>query len=283
MSSEKLPAEKILGLSISDAVPHIFSKGTVFVAPSTALREIALFLIPLRELFVSGIVVMKENKPVGRIGPKHILEKVIEVGYQECLKLCAQDLMVGLPKIQILANFEIREVLEFFKDTKFGFCPIIRNDILAATVSTRDFLPLVSKMKLEQPVSTISSELIYTSSQISIENALRIILKKNIRKIAVKEKNTTKIVDDRSLLGYLFLWEFGKPNLVDTEIGVLPKSNVSELPSNTHISKVADELLIKDLPCHVYDDKIVTPWDLVMKTLGTFIVKTDVNDSVLLD
>ena len=58
---EHLDAEKILDLTIQDAFPHIFNKGTVYVAPDTPIRNIALFLIPLRELYTSGIVVMENN------------------------------------------------------------------------------------------------------------------------------------------------------------------------------------------------------------------------------
>lgn len=51
---EHLDAEEILDLTIQDAFPHIFNRGTVYVAPDTPIRNIALFLIPLRDLYTSG-------------------------------------------------------------------------------------------------------------------------------------------------------------------------------------------------------------------------------------
>lgn len=282
MSIENLPPEEIIDLPISKAVPHIFNRELVYVAPSTPIRNTALFLIPIRQLFMSGIVVMNEGKPIGKIGPKHILHQVLEVGYPQCMNVDAQNVMVSIER-EIKTNFCIGAVLEIFQKSKFGFHPIMRNDVLVATISTRDFLPIIVKMNIDEPVQTIASNLIYISSKISIENTLQIMFKKNLRKIAIKDAGTVKIVDDQSLLGYLFSWEKGKPNALDTEIGVLPKSNVAELEPDTTISIAAKTLLKNNLPCSINDDKIVTPWDLVMKVFGAYVKRTDMNETALLD
>ena len=277
-----LSADEILDMSIQEAFPHIFNKGTVFVASDTPIKNIALFLIPLRELYTSGIVVMKDNKSIGRIGPSHILKKVLESGYPQCLSATAKDVMVSIVR-EVRATFALREVLEIFRDSKFGFTPVMKNELLAGTISTRDFLPFIAKMGVERPANTIASDLIYISPKISIENTLRIMFEENLRKIAIKEKGQTKIVDDRSLLGYLFSWENGKPHAFDTDIGALPKSNVANFPHTISISKAAEELLVKDMPCSISEDKIITPWDFVMKVLGSHVAKTDMNETVLLD
>ena len=279
---EHLDAEKILDLTIQDAFPHIFNKGTVYVAPDTPIRNIALFLIPLRELYTSGIVVMENNIPIGRISPTHILKKVVENGYPQCLAATAKDVMVSIVR-DVRATFTLRAVLEIFRDTKFGFSPVMKNELLAGTISTRDFLPFIVKMGVERSANAIASDLIYINPRISIENTLRIMFEEDIRKIAIKEKNQVTIVDDRSLLGYLFSWETGKPNALDVDIDVLPKSNVANFPHIISISKAAEELLVKNLPCSISEYKIITPWDFVMKVLGSHVAKTDMNETVLLD
>ncbi len=279
---EHLNAEEILDLTIQDAFPHIFNRGTVYVAPDTPIRNIALFLIPLRELYTSGIVVMENNIPIGRISPTHILKKVVENGYPQCLAATAKDVMVSIVR-EVRATFTLRAVLEIFRDTKFGFSPVMKNELLAGTISTRDFLPLIVKMGVEQPANAIASDLVYIDPRISIENTLRIMFEEDIRKIAIKEKNQVTIVDDRSLLGYLFSWDAGKPNALDVDIDVLPKSNVANFPHTISISKAAEELLVKNLPCSISEDKIITPWDFVMKVLGAHVAKTDMNETVLLD
>ncbi|MDP3780997.1 MAG: CBS domain-containing protein, partial [Nitrosopumilaceae archaeon] len=192
---EHLDAEDILDLTTQDAFPHIFNRGTVYVAPDTPIRNIALFLIPLRELYTSGIVVMENNNPIGRISPTHILKKVVENGYPQCLAATARDVMVSIVR-EVRATFTLRAVLEIFRDTKFGFSPVMKNELLAGTISTRDFLPFIVKMGVERPANTIASDLIYINHKISIENTLRIMFEEDIRKIAIKEKGQVTIVDD---------------------------------------------------------------------------------------
>ncbi len=282
MSFENLSPEKIMDLPINEAVPQIFNKGLVYVAPSTPIRNVALFLIPIRNLFMGGIVVMEEGKPIGKIGPKHILKKILDAGYPQCMDTDAKNVMVSIEQ-EIRTNFIIREVLELFLKTRFGFSSIMKDDQLVATISTRDFLPIIAKMNINMPLQTIASDLIYISDKISVENTLQIMFKKNLRKIAIKDGDGVKIVDDRSLLGFLFSWGRGNPKALDIDIGFLPKSNVAELEPNTTISKAAEILLKEDLPCSIFNDRIVTPWDLVMKVLGTYVNRTDMNKTNLLD
>ena len=282
MSFENLSPEKITDLPINEAVPQIFNKGLVYVAPSTPIRNVALFLIPIRNLFMGGIVVMEEGKPIGKIGPKHILKKILDAGYPQCMDIDAKNVMVSIEQ-EIRTNFIIREVLELFLKTRFGFSPIMKDGQLVATISTRDFLPIIAKMNINMPLQTIASDLIYISDKISVENTLQIMFKKNLRKIAIKDGDGVKIVDDRSLLGFLFSGGRGNPKALDIDIGFLPKSNVAELEPNTSISKAAEILLKEDLPCSIFNDRIVTPWDLVMKVLGTYVNRTDMNETNLLD
>jgi len=183
---ERFGPEEIIDLPIKDVLPNISEKAKVYLPPSIPLKNAATFLIPLRELYVSGIVVMEDNKFVGRISARHILQKVLDVGYPQCLKLQVKDAMVGIGS-EIKTNFSIREVLELFSNTKFGFCPVTRNETLFGSISTRDFLPIVEKMEIKEPISTISSEIIHIDGKICIENTLRIMMKKKLRKIVIKK------------------------------------------------------------------------------------------------
>ena len=282
--NEKLDisGEEAINLKILEVAPQIHHRESVFVSPSTTLRPIALFLIPLRELFVSGIPVVSENKVVGKIGPQHILQKVIELGYPQCMKATAKEIMVD-PGGKLQENSSVSEALRFFKKTNFSFSPITQNGKLIEAISIRDFLPLIGKLGIEEPVSLISNDLIFVSDGISIENTLRIMFKQNISKMAVKHDDSVKIIDDRSLLQFLFSIERNNPKILDTHIDDLKRSHVAEIPTSTSISGAADFLIKNDKPCAVFTDKIITPWDLVMKSLWDLTTVTDVNKTSMLD
>jgi predicted transcriptional regulator len=275
-------AENAIDLKIKQVSPYIFDRAQVFVSPQTNLEHIALFLIPLRKLFLSGIPVIKENKVVGKIGPKHVLQKVIEFGHPKCMQVVAEDLMVELGG-NLYEHSSVGDTLRIFKETKFGFSPIIKDGKLIAAISTRDFLPLIKNLKIDFPVSMISNELIFVDEQISIENTLRIMFEQNLRKIAIKHKGDIRIVDDRSLLDYLFNLEKDKPNILDTKIDSLPKMHISDIPSKMTISEAAEFLMKNDIPCTVHDERIITPMDIVVKVLWSYTQRTDVNETSMLD
>lgn len=281
-SLENLAPQKLLEISIKKAMPHIFNRGLFYVAPSAPLRDVALFMIPLRELFASGIVVVSESKPIGRIGPKHVLQKFLELGYPKCLEIEARDIMVETGD-QISESSPIRDVLKIFKATKFGFCPITNDGTLVATISTRDFLPIIAKMDIDMPVQNISSNLIFVSKGISIKSALGIMFEKNIRKMAIKDEKTIMIVDDRSLLNFLCYLEKDMPDVLSTSIDTLPKSHLADISLDTPLSKTATILMERNLPCSVQGNKIITPSDLVMKVLGPHLISTDINEASLRD
>ena len=263
-------------------MPHIFDRAQVFVSSQTTLDHIALFLIPLRKLFLTGIPVIQDSKVVGTIGPKHVLQKVIEFGHQKCMQVTAGDIMQEIGGV-LYDHSSVGDTLRIFKETKFGFSPITKDDKLIATISTRDFLPLIQSLKIEFPVSMISNKLIFIDEHISIKNTLRIMFEQNLRKIAIRRKDEIQIVDDRSLLDFLFHLEKNKPDILDTKIGDLPTTHISDIPSSMTVSGAAEFLMKNNLPCTVHDERIVTPMDIVMKVLWSYAERTNVNETSMLD
>ena len=225
-------------MPIKEAIPHIFQRGLVFVTPDTPLWNTTLLLVPLHQLFARGIVVLEENKPIGRIGPKQILKKFLEQDYPKCMEAKTSNVMIEIGKL-IDERSPINDVLKVFKQSNFAFVPVEKNEHVVATVSTRDFLPLVSKMEIDFPVSALASKLIFVSEEISIRSALTIMFEKNIRKIAIEESKEFHVIDQRSILDFLVNWAKAKSDLLSTSIKVLKKSAMLEINSDVGISYVA--------------------------------------------
>ena len=275
--NEKPNVEEILEFTIKDALPHIFHRVFVYVTPKTSLKSAALFLVPLRKLFASGILVLNEGNLVGQIGPKQILQKFLEMDYPECFNLQVQDAMEK-PIKSITINSPIKEVLKIFRDRKHAFIPIMKNDSVIATISIRDFLPLVTKLEIQLPIRTIASKLIFVSKGIDIKSALTIMLENDIRKLIIKNENNLEVIDVRSIIHFICSSEDVKTGLLKAPIENLIKSNIIEFQQDKPLSETAKIIKEKDLPCAIIEkEAIVTPRDLVMKTLGPYIAKTDFN------
>jgi predicted transcriptional regulator len=77
------------------------------------------------------------------------------------------------------------EALKIFDNTKLGLVPITKEGCAVATLLIRDILPLITECQIDDPVSSISSSLTSGSKTMTIREALKVMLKNSIRRIAI--------------------------------------------------------------------------------------------------
>jgi hypothetical protein len=56
------------------------------------------------------------------------------------------------------------------------------------------------------------------------------------------------------------------------EIDLMDKLPAKRVSDNTNLSKAAELLMDIDTPCLLLNESIVTPWDIVMKTIERMVV-----------
>jgi predicted transcriptional regulator len=78
---------QLLDTPVKDAAPHIFERQFLFLSPDTKLFQVATFLIPAIELYIDGIVMVKEKKPIGMLASRSVLSTILSEDYPECLKI----------------------------------------------------------------------------------------------------------------------------------------------------------------------------------------------------
>jgi CBS domain-containing protein len=277
--------------NVRNVFPHIFNRPFIPIVIDTPLYQFSVFLAIGPEIYVDGLVVLDKNNQhvVGRIGCKNILSHLLNERYSEWQNTTAGQIMNILNKEEeIVEMIEIESpvsrVIEFFRKTKFAFIPIITKDQnVAAVLTIRDFLPIVKdKDKGETThISQISSELTSIDRNTDILKAIDIMLKKGIRNIGITENRNNSsrvigIVNDRSILEFL-LSHNGRQIMKDLDqqmpscirIGdYLKIYPIEEVPQDTSIKAAANLLTGMERPFLILEgkDKIVTPWDIVMKT-----------------
>jgi len=173
--------------------------------------------------------------------------------------------------------------------------------VVTAALTIRDILPLIAKANITIPIKKISSRLVSLDGNTSITNALSYMLRTGIRYIGINEdvsihddansgviedggkSKLLRIINDRKILEFLFshngreiLRKNGTAGLGDINIiNHLDIISIAQVKSNTTVSKAAELLMDIRTPCLISegnkgedtDHSIVTPWDVVMKTL----------------
>jgi len=177
--------------------------------------------------------------------------------------------------------------------------------VVTAAFTIRDILPLIAKANITIPIKKISSPLVSVDGNTSITNALSYMLRTGIRNIGINEdvsihdnangdsvgpikearkSKVLRIINDRKILEFLFshkgrenLRKNGTTGLRDINIiNHLDMISIAQVKSNTTVSKAAELLMDIRNPCLTLEGKggeedtdhyILTPWDVVMKTL----------------
>jgi predicted transcriptional regulator len=174
-----------------------------------------------------------------------------------------------------------------------------KEEELVASISIRDILPIIAKMNIDRPIKDLSSQLISVDRSSSIRYAIDLMIKHGIRNIGIRWDNedSTKtsnhnnqnrktkllrIINDRKILEFLLSLNgrnIMHANGIDglAEIGIinhLDILSIKKIKCDTTTSKAAELLMDIHNPCLILEGKeygddysIVTPWDIVMKTV----------------
>ena len=258
--------------SVRVAVPHIFRRPLLDVSPETPLTQLATFLAIGPQIYVDGLAVTLDQKPVGRIGSKHILKYVNRHSSFEWTDVSASDLMDSEIK-SIEADAPLSELMIIFGRTRFAFVPVAIRDEIKTAISIRDLLPLIVDAGLAGSSKLISSQIVSCSTDTNLRDIISLMLSRNIRNIVVRHENGTFVVNDRKILEFLFspdartMFTRGK-ELADITVGVLNHYSGSAKINDVTISEAAKLLTSVATPFLLIEDSILSPWDVVMKTSG---------------
>jgi predicted transcriptional regulator len=303
--------QNLLGIPIKDAAAHIFRRPYLFVNSTVRMLQIATFLAIGPQIYVDGLVVFNESKKlIGRISSKHIIFNILRTGYPDWLEITAEQIMDDFAGT-VDMNSPLNKALEVFDKTRFAFVGITAKDddsgngrsseaaeVVVASLSIRDILPLIAKANIDRPIKDLCSQLISVDKNTSIRNAIDFMMKQGIRNIGIKEdadnddsssnsNNNTKtkllrIINDRKILEFLvshngrkIMQANGVTGLADVDIiNHLNMISAKKVRYDTTTSEAAELLMDIRNPCLISeeddekkDNSIVTPWDIVMKTV----------------
>lgn len=262
----------MIDTAIRDSVPEIFKRPYLSVLSNATLMQIAPFMAIGPQIYVDGLVVLQGEKPIGKIGSKQILLTIINSKYPEWLKKTATQIMDS-SQISLEMDCPLSRAIEIFNQTSVAFLPITKSGLVVATLSVRDLLPIIMKSTFRVTLKDIASPLVLSSKRTNLRDGLNMMFQKKIRNIIVGPDNGYSIINDRKILEFLFsqngrkIMNTNSLGMQAIEIDMLDKLPALRVSDNTTVSKVAELLMDIDTPCVLLNTSIVTPWDIVMKTI----------------
>jgi predicted transcriptional regulator len=181
---------------------NLITRPFLVVESNTQMLQIATFFAIGPQIYVDGIIVIDEvqKRPVGRISSKHIVSSILDSGYADCLQKKASQIMDS-SVIPLEMDSSMKEALEVFQRTRFGFIPILTKKedkmddledvkVVTASLTIRDILPLIAKANLNISIRELSSQLISLDGNTSISIALYYMMNNGIRNIGIRQEGS---------------------------------------------------------------------------------------------
>jgi CBS domain-containing protein len=304
-------------LKVKEVIKDSAKRPFLFVYPDTRLLEITTFLAIGPEIYVDGVVVVTEEShngkkiqiPVGMIGGRNVLRYMLESTFDPkedvFSTVTASQIMVEITQSDLVElESSLRKVIDIFQRTRFAIVPVmstLKEDnaskpVIIGTLTIRDFLPLIVDKKIhfnhggnEGIINQISSPIVSVSGDISIKDAISIMVNKGIRNIGIRNydqkygdeyeregnmKKSSKmayIVNDRKIMEFLLSHNrraksnpiFNSVSDLDTLQIPTMRSNITVLEAAQYLMDIKNQFLVLE-----GSEYIVTPWDLIMKTAG---------------
>ena len=222
-------------------------------------------------------------------------------------EVTASEIMVEVTQSDLVdLESPLSKVIDTFRRTRFAFVPVISTTkehntlkpIIIGTLTIRDFLPLIANKKIQlnhdEPegiIYQIASPTVSVNKDSSIREAISVMVDKGIRNIGIREceqdyekeahnekqnvkeksSGTLCIVNDRKIMEFLLSHKrreksnpiFGSVSDLDIIQMRATKSHITMVEAAQYLMDIKNPFMVLD-----GNEYIVTPWDLVMKTVG---------------
>ncbi len=249
----------ILDLTIEDTLMSIFKRQYFFVYADESVYMAAVCLIPSIEVYLDGVIVIDDNKVIGRIGSKDILKGYSRFGI-DVFNYKIEEIMYR-NEDNLKVDSSIRDIIDDIIKNGVGFAPIINNGVIAI-VSIYDILKVILKLELNIPLIGLGSKIITIDSNTSIEDALDIMIKNNIRRLFIKD-DIYYTITDRIILNFIIENSINTIDVSNTPLNQL-KIKAITLDVNKCIKDVILALLKNPPPSSVIvNENVITPMDII--------------------
>ena len=263
---------RVIDITIRDSVPQIFKRPYLSVLPDSTLMQIAPFMAIGPQIYVDGLIVLEGEIPIGKISSKQILLAIMNSKYPDWLKKTALQIM-DTSEISLEMDYPLSRAIDIFNQTSFAFIPLTTSGLVVASLSVRDVLPVIKTTTFHATLKEIASPLVLLSKRTNLKVALNQMFQKKIRNIIVESDNGYGIINDRKILEFLFsqngrkIMDMNSLGIQAVEIDLVDKLSAMRVSDTTTVSKAAELLTDINTPCVLLNKSIVTPWDIVMKTI----------------
>lgn len=258
-------------LRIKEAFPELFRKANPAIDPKTEMLS-ALSLLKFHEIDALPLSFDAEKKNRALTGFSS-LARLMQLDQKNLSRFLRQPCQnASEPFAKVSANRTVSVLLDKFLRTRFGFARVDDGKNVGTMVGLGDVLELykVGAFKTVLTVDDVASPIFSMTPETTARRALKAMFDRGVRRVFVD--GSKGFVSERSMIERLFsprvlaaAAENPSEDLMGTPLSDFEIAEAEEVKQGTKLREAAGLLKQKRGKCLVVEEKVVTPWDVVMK------------------
>ncbi|MEM4252573.1 MAG: CBS domain-containing protein [Candidatus Nitrosotenuis sp.] len=263
---------KISEIAIRDLLPlSLMSTPCVSIQKQAKVEEAVGLLVPYLESMTDSLVVTGDkNEPVGIIGGREVIEKVLANPTSRIFDHTTAENIMSLQITKILGTTKLKEIIEEWQKTGRAFS-IIPNSIGGySAISARKILEIGKSSMTDMSISELPKKKTVTfSMDATVNEVIKLMLKHGTRKLLLE--NTNQFVSDRIIiekiatdLNYLR----NTDNFLDLPIVGFGLEYAKVITKDLKVNELASIMFGMMHPYAIFKDRTISPWDICLALLS---------------
>jgi predicted transcriptional regulator len=262
---------KISEIAIRDLLPlSLMTTPCVSIEGRNNVQEAVGLLVPYLESMADSLIVTgNENQPIGIIGGREIIEKVLANPTSKIFEATAESIMsTNLTKIS--GTTKLKEIVEQWKQTGRAFS-IMSNALGGySVISARKLLEVGKTSMTEMTISELpKKKIVKFKMGDTINSIINLMLKNKTRKVLLE--NTNRFISDRIIIEKIaadlnYLRDAN--NFLDLPAVGFSLEYAKVISKDIKINELASIMFGMMHPYVVFKDQVISPWDICLALLS---------------
>jgi len=232
-------------------------------------------LVQQLESFTDSVVVREDDKPIGIVGGKDIISPLVNNPNSNLFYETKVEDIMEKRFLTVTGKSKLKELINFWKETRRAFAAIPNEFSDYSALSAKKILEIGGKIKTEISISQIPKKnLITFNEKDTIGNVLNSMMEKNTRRLFLEDSN--RFINDRIILQKItdelkYLRE--TENFMDLSINEFNLEEAKNITDDLTIQEISEIMYKMEHPSILFQDQIITPWDICLILLSDNITK----------
>ena len=227
-------------------------------------------LVQQLESFTDAVVVRENDKPVGIVGGKDIISRLIDNPNSSLFyDTKVEDVMENRFPI-VTEKSKLKEVINYWKQTRRAFAAVPNEFSDYSSLSAKKLLEIGMKVKTEIAISQLpKKELITFEEKGTIGDVLNSMMEFNTRRLFLA--NSNKFINDRIILQKItdeLKCLKGMENFMDLATSEFNLESAKSVKDNLTVQEISEIMYKMKHPSVLFEDQVITPWDICLFLLS---------------